>query len=117
MAKIELSELIHTQEALRKPEIIPELIRFIEAGGFFHSTKRRERIQLSLCTAKGRKIYIHNGHHRLLALYLSGHRELQESERILIDWNYDKYMEFSPETGFVAIFDHEPKSEPKIGCD
>ncbi len=60
-----IDNLIIRQESLRNPEQLSEMILFINSGGSF-----TEKIILSQFPDS--KLVIHDGHHRLCAIYLSG---------------------------------------------
>ncbi len=108
-------DLIPTQEQFRNWKNIEKLRSFLISGGQFTVQDNRNDIQISIdrSDSKETKYYIHNGHHRLIALWLAGRMELAHSEYRSLDWSYRDYLTFQPEIGFVMTFD--PRSEVRIG--
>jgi hypothetical protein len=66
-----------TQRSLRRFEQITVLIALLTEGGY------SDRIELARC--EDGEIEIRNGHHRVVAIWLSGRRELRRGEYLLIE--------------------------------
>ena len=95
-----IENVIITQEELRNPEQIPEMVKFVNLGGFFSDSDKK----ISLSRFPDSKIFIHDGHHRICAIYLAGRRHLSKTEYIITDWTYEDYLEINFVNNWITPF-------------
>lgn len=120
---IYIKDLTITQHNIRSYSHLHSMVDFARNGGFFtqdiidnyvfrnlnHSKQRL--IQIS--KFEDGRMYITDGHHRALAIYLSGNRDFIDSpEYDLNTWRYEHFKEINPESGWVTPFD--PRVEVRL---
>lgn len=74
---MKIAELYSTQRNLRRKEQIKELVKSIQNNEYI------EPVLLS--ESEDGKVQVENGHHRVIAYYLSGRDVLKEDEYILLN--------------------------------
>jgi hypothetical protein len=100
-----LSEVYATQQMVRSKETLKELIATFDVD-----TLRTQKLVVFRCLDDGRR-YLHNGHHRALAL-LVAHPErpwLAPDEYVLISTTYERLAHVDRSKHWVTPFD--PRSE------
>lgn len=120
---IDIQSLIITQEGLRNMEALPEMIEFAKNGGIFTQDEINNHpnavpgffpqrlIQLS--KFEDGRIYVADGHHRILSILLSGERDfICDTEFELIPWKYSGYNSINIENGWFTPFD--PRKEVRL---
>ena len=68
------------QDELRNPEQLPEMVKFVSQGGLFttkvlaeyNSIDPHGELTIEIALFPDGKFYVHNGHHRVVAMYLAG---------------------------------------------
>lgn len=106
-----ISNLLVTQDGFRKPQTLVGMIDYVRSGGRFalnnlteHSGKEKPPL-IRLVRFEDGLTYIHDGHHRTAAIWLSQHRDhLHEDEYQIQDVTYDYYMEIVFEVGWVTPY-------------
>lgn len=108
------------QDTMRDAMQVAEMIQYIQDGGLW--TQDRIKAHADTHNRRAASIYIsrfpedvkmiHDGHHRIVATYLGGRSELQESEYDIGDWTYESYKEVNFNNGFVTPFD--PVTEVRL---
>lgn len=97
-----IPELIVTQEDIRK-ESIARAFESIKTG--FRDTPIR------LTKFEDNKIYVHDGHHRLLWKMHLG-QNLYQHEYIVSKFTYDQYNDVNLDIGYITPFD--PRKEVRL---
>lgn len=110
-----LESLIVTHNDLRDWSSIDHMVAFVEKGGRFTSQylleyameNQIERVSPLIQIAKFEDgvMYVHDGHHRVVAIHLAGRTHLDAEEFQLTDWMYSQYLEVSNEHGWYTPFD------------
>ncbi len=100
---MKLKNLIITQESLRNESQICAMIDFIKGGGVFsEGVLKQFAIQESLGSVspliklslfEDGLEYIHDGHHRVISIYLGGRNELFDREYEISEWKYQDYLD------------------------
>jgi hypothetical protein len=110
-----IDNLIVTQHRLRYMSHIPAMVDFIENGGVWsldvleryaaihHPGKVSPLIQIS--QFEDGECYIHDGHHRIVTMYLGGRHMLHPEEYKVTQWTYDQYLEINVQAGWFTPFD------------
>lgn len=115
-----IANLLVTQDEVRHPARIRTMIDFVNSGGIFdkesilqHRPDRRPKLMMVSVFPDGIK-YLHDGHHRALAIYYSERKLLLPEEFFLVEWeSYEKYKEINFDCGWVTPFD--PRYEVRVG--
>ena len=110
------------QDDLRHPAQIPEMINFVKQGGFWTQrvlTDYAEKNQLTrICPLKeiiefpDKKYMTHDGHHRLVSIFLGGRDYIREDEFVIKNWTYEDYLEINFSNNWVTPFD--PRIEIRL---
>lgn len=119
---IELSQLEVTHNHLRNHAVLPEMVRHVSEGGLWD----RKSLEIYACKDSrhiGRvapliqitrfedgRLFVHDGHHRSVSVFLAGRMHLHDSEYVMTDWKYKDYLEISHPNGWYTPFD------PRIQC-
>jgi len=110
-----IDTLIVTQHRLRYIDHVPSMIKFIEGGGVWtkdvlekyaaihHPGKVSPLIQIS--RFEDGLEYIHDGHHRILTMYLGGRHHLHPEEFEVTEWTYSQYLEINLKAGWFTPYD------------
>ena len=112
---MDILKLVVTQNGLRNPTQINGMMDHIEAGKIFdlHSiNKHKEKIGsdygpklIQLSRFEDGRIFIADGHHRILSLVLSGRENLYQEEYVLTDWTYWDYQQINLNQNWYTPFD------------
>jgi hypothetical protein len=101
---IEVSDILVTQSNIRNRYQIPNMIRFVRAGGIFDEDSLGS---YAICNALDKVsplveiarfedgvMAIHNGHHRAISIFLGrNNRKIYNDEFFIRDWKYTDYMD------------------------
>lgn len=109
---MKIHDLLVTQDGFRKPHLLVEMLQYVRSGGLYsqqritdHSGKDSPPL-IRLVRFEDGLTYIHDGHHRIASIHLSGTRnELHEDEYQIQDVTYDYYTDIGLEVGWVTPFD------------
>ena len=96
---IPIDSLYITQDELRKPHQIEDMVEFVLNDGNFdieslsswEKTVPRPDMLIEIAEFPDGKYYIHNGHHRVVSIILAGGSHLFEWEYYIKKWNYSDY--------------------------
>ena len=78
---MDISTIWISQRNLRRAYQIPDMIKTLKEG--------EELPRITLIRCEDGEVQVHDGHHRLIAHWLAGHRQLQRHEYILLE--QDRY--------------------------
>lgn len=113
-----IKDLTVTQDGFRNDYQITDMIAYAANGGAFHQRaiiehKNNHRAKLITIAVfqDGRK-FIHDGHHRVASIYLSGRDFLYNDEVELKHWSYNDYIQPNLGAGWITPFD--PRIEVRI---
>jgi hypothetical protein len=103
-----------TQNELRRPDQIDEMVQFVVDGGIYdvgarlghaRSNHHDHVAAIALSILEGGTIYIHDGHHRLVSMMLAGRSAMFFSEFMYRAFTYNDYLDYAPERGWYTPFD------------
>lgn len=97
---IPISELVVTQYGYRDDAGILEMEAYVKAGGEFNA-----KPLISLFSLDDGRLYIHDGHHRSMAIYLSGRSYLNPTEYAISPFTFKQLQTANFETGYVTPYD------------
>lgn len=108
-----LERLIVTQNGLRNISQLGAMTSYISAGGkFTHESlltfahcKNLSVAPLIHIARVDYKYYIHDGHHRILALFRAGRNYLKSDEYEVADYTHSEYAELGLARGWYTPFD------------
>jgi hypothetical protein len=100
--------LIPTQQGLR--ETISTMVKFIKCCGIWDQKTLNDYAHsfaplINLSIIPDKKIYVHDGHHRINATVLGGRNFLYSQEYTIHEWTYEQYLEINLEVGWVTPYD------------
>lgn len=104
-----IATLIPTQAGLRDWTLARSLAEQVRAGRTFDRVGEKP-IEVSVFE-DGRR-YVHNGHHRVVAVHLAGRAALLPTEYAERAWTYAEYAAWNPTAGWVTPFD--PRTEMRV---
>lgn len=116
---LHFSELRITQDGLRNRSQLDAMIEFVKRGGIFTRDVITEYLHSSRLVGvnefeDGRK-FVHDGHHRLVAIKLSGVRDfLYPEEYFITKLPYARYTKANFSNGWYTPFD--PRTHVRV-CD
>lgn len=105
---LDILRLIPTQGGLRDRKRALHLADKVKAGYFFVDNPA----PISITKFEDGQLYVHNGHHRVVACILGGRNELRADEYQIQRWTYLQYDEISWEHNYVTPF--HPVTETKV---
>ena len=124
---LELEALQVTQDLIRDHEQIDPMVEHVRSGGFF--TKEvlegfaKER---GLKTAPLAQIsefedgqqFIHDGHHRIVSIWLGGRKYISDDEYEIKKWEYKNYSDIvflRPDGGWLGwVTPYDPRTEVRV---
>lgn len=102
---LSLLDLRVTQDNIRCTDNLQPMIDHVKAGGLFSG----------MCVFSfpdGRK-FLHDGHHRVVSIWLGGRRHLEAQEYVVINSTYENITSVLFDKFFVTPFD--PRTEMRLG--
>ena len=110
---LKLSEIHVTQNSVRNWQRVVDMISFVESGGAFtpEHVERYHQDETTFPLVKIKRmpdgaLYLHDGHHRALALYFGGREHFLPEEYTLHEWpSYESFMETNFKVGWVTPLD------------
>ena len=112
--ELKVTSLNVIQDELRDIEQLPEMVKFVEAGGIFdkYEVARHEGCEtkngllMEIAKFPGDEMYVHNGHHRAVAIYLGRpNRTIHKDEYYTKEWEFKDYMDINFHVGYLTPFD------------
>jgi len=123
---MKIQQLKIIQDELRNPKDIIPMAKFVVGGGIFclgHLAEYldvlpSEDLLIELVRFPDGEVYVHDGHHRAVAIYLAGRKFLHEDEYYLVERSYEDYQDIvfmrnGYYFGYVTPFN--VKSEARFG--
>lgn len=121
---LEIARLGITQEHLRNPHQLPGMMDFVSSGGHFNKESLLDCQELpenliEIARFEDGALYLRNGHHRTVAIWLAGRIFLHDDEYHISDWKYSNYsrIKFFRDNGewqgWVTPFD--VKTQVRVG--
>jgi hypothetical protein len=74
---VEILEIWMTQRKLRRSQQIPNMVQTVRNG--------ESLLPIILARSSDGSIRVENGHHRIVAIWLSGRRRLSDSDYVLVE--------------------------------
>jgi len=115
--QLKINDLCPMQDALR--EDVDTMVEFVRAGSIFSQEvicsylHRPNANLIGITRFEDGRYYLHDGHHRVAAIWLSGVRDfLYEEEFFVKELTYARYMKHNFETGWVTPFD--PRTQVRV---
>lgn len=122
---IALSDLYVMHAELRHMEAIEPMAEFVRSGGFW-TTQILDQYALDKGLSRSSpliqiprfedgKHFIHDGHHRVVSVFVGGRNYLRDDEYVEYDFQYNKYLECGNgafQNGFFTPFD--PRTELRL---
>lgn len=102
-----IGSLLATQYGYRDDAGVKEMVEFVSQGGEFNA---KPLIQVFLL--EDGKLFVHDGHHRSMAVYLSGRDYLKPSEYLLSPITYRALGSVNFDAGYVTPYD--PRTEMRL---
>lgn len=115
---LSINELTITQNGFRNGDQIRAMVAFVADGGVFEYSALKtysagqDTRPINIVRFEDGRLYIHDGHHRIAAIYLGGRTYLHDSEYVITDWKYSDYTVINFEVKWVTPYD--PRSEVRI---
>jgi len=105
-----LSQLTITQEEIRDGSKLENMANLVRSGGFFNKeTLERydaeKAFLMEIAEFPDGKFYLHNGHHRCIAIYMGYREYLREDEYYIKKWKYEDYNSINFGVGYYTPFD------------
>lgn len=97
---MKIDVLIPTQAGLRNLTKLVGMAELVRNGHVFNDGR-----PIDLSRFEDGQIYVHNGHHRVVACLMGERLELEDDEYKITDWKYAKYLEVNFDAHFVTPFD------------
>lgn len=115
---MKISDLTITQKGFRSPWQLPQMVEFAALGSVFdadnlnkYSSGKDVRL-INLVRFEDGRVYIHDGHHRVMAIYLGGRDFLDPSEFVVTHWKYKDYTDIVFAKRWITPFD--PRFEVRV---
>lgn len=114
MNTLPVSILSVTQSDLRHKDALEFMISHVRSGGFWnheslkkYSQKHNVKISplIQITKFEDGRLFIHDGHHRLVSIVLGARNYLREDEFVINNWRYEQYMGINPVNTWVTAFD------------
>jgi len=112
---MKISQLMVTHNHLRHKENLHEMIRFVSEGGIwtkghleqYSREKGLDRVSplIQLSQFDDGKLFLHDGHHRVVSTFLAGRDVLESTEYEISNWKYPDYLEINHGNGWYTPFD------------
>lgn len=110
-----ISQLLVTHNHLRHKENLHEMVYYVANGGVwtkeylaeYSRAKGLERVSplIQLSLFDDGKVFLHDGHHRVVSTFLAGREILFPEEYQVSHWTYPDYLEINHGNGWYTPFD------------
>lgn len=104
---VAIENLVVTQFGYRHDAGVKEMTKYVQHGGVFNCNPR-----IVLFKLNDDQLYIHDGHHRSMAIYLSGRKHLEEQEYVITPFSFEELSTPNFDVGFVTPYD--PRTEMRL---
>lgn len=119
---IPLNIIIPTQDFIRNTRQIPDMVKFVKKEGYFTEEVVKNNIDenddlIRLTQFEDGKLYLSNGHHRLVAMVEAGRKELHEDEFYVERMDYSAFSEivFERQGKWLGwVTPHDPRIEVRM---
>lgn len=112
---IKISELGITQQKLRNVVQLSEMIQFVKMGGVFTTDSiaayhlKTEGSDgyvdlIEIVRFEDGRLFLRNGHHRAVAIFLAGRDKILDGEYHITDWKYSDFEDINLVRGWVTPF-------------
>jgi len=105
---LEIDTILPTQCGLRNYGQVAAMVTFVREDGFFTADKLRSHSAydslMSIRRFEDNSLFLHDGHHRMLAIWLAGRNFIRTDEFELTTWQYKDYTASNIEAGFLTPF-------------
>jgi hypothetical protein len=86
------------------------MMNYVKEGGFFSldvigKFGGKDKQLISIAQLPDNQEYIHNGHHRVLAIYLAGREYIRDDEYVNVSRTYGQYMTCNFDSDYLTPFD------------
>ena len=112
---IDISKILVMQDQLRHTAQVAGMIDFVMGGGFWtedvlkayaHSKNLKRACPLmEIIRFPDGHLMVHDGHHRIVAIYLGERDFLRNDEYVFKDWTYEDYLNINFANKWVTTFD------------
>jgi hypothetical protein len=114
---LHLENILVTQEWLRNAVQINGMVYHLINGGTFDSDaickfSKRQAGLIQIARFPDGKLFLQDGHHRLMAVFLSRRDFLHSFEYEITDWTYQEYLDINFKQKWVTPYD--PRTELRI---
>lgn len=105
---IYLEDLTITQESLRNPGQLPKMVQLVKDGKLFDEDVLKahgstEKL-IEIAQFEDKHVFLHNGHHRCVAIWLGGRFQIEDSEYYIKQWKYEDYDSISFDNEYYTPF-------------
>jgi len=114
---LHIDDLTVTQSGFRNKRQIKDMIKLVAEGEAFNigslaAYDGNDLRLINIVQFEDGRCYIHDGHHRVAAIYLGGRKYLFGNEYKITKWTYADYLAINLEMGWVTPFD--PRFEVRV---
>jgi len=105
-----LSQLTITQEEIRDGSQLYKMAQLVRGGDFFdkntlESYDTEKAFLMEIAEFPDGRHFLHNGHHRCIAISYGGRDYLREDEYYIKKWKYEDYDSINFDVGYYTPFD------------
>lgn len=115
---IEIDQLKLTQDGLRNPAALAKMASFSKCGGQFtedviqwYANSKRAPL-IGITEFEDGDYFVHDGHHRVASIWMSGRNFLYYDEFFIKQMTYDHYNQLGFDKGWVTPFD--PRTHVRV---
>lgn len=114
---IHIDDLSITQDGFRFPRQIQDMVELVASNGRFNlgtlaAHNGADLRLINIARFEDGRHFIHDGHHRVAAIYLGGRKFVHANEYEISDWKYEDYLAINLDKGWITPFD--PRTELRI---
>ena len=114
---IAIRNIYVTQNGLRDPGQLDRMVSFVKNGGIFDTSSIKEfggecAKLMHIAEFEDGRLFVVDGHHRLVAMSLGGRNYIHVSECQVRQWKYSDFIEANPSAGWITPFD--PRTHLRI---
>jgi hypothetical protein len=115
---VNIRDLAVTQDGFRDEGQIDQMVKFVSDGGIF--TKEallahgKTDYLIKISRFPDGRLFIHDGHHRIAAIYLGGRKWIREDEFVIKDWTYEDYRTVNLDCTPPWITPFDPRFQIRI---